>query len=159
MSGQTHIMIWRCWFHVGFPQVAPIAYQISFSIRSPRQCVRIQTFQTPVFHQAIHASLAHVTTSSVSQTGQIYGAEYHSYLDQCTIKGPRIDFETFHHAWNFGFLTPEDGTDRFSRKVGKKLPLLASLCNKPEECSPHMPHYWFVFSFFIWAKLAGRHGP
>jgi hypothetical protein len=26
----------------------------------------------------------------------------------------------------FGFLTPEDGTDSFSRNVGKKVPLLAA---------------------------------
>jgi len=26
----------------------------------------------------------------------------------------------------FGFLTPEGGTDRFSRNVGKELPLLAA---------------------------------
>jgi hypothetical protein len=27
---------------------------------------------------------------------------------------------------DFGFLNPEDGTERLSRKVGKKLPLLAA---------------------------------
>ena len=27
---------------------------------------------------------------------------------------------------NFGFLTPENGTDRLSRNVGKKLPLLTA---------------------------------
>ena len=27
---------------------------------------------------------------------------------------------------SFGFLTPEDGTDRLSRNFGKKLPLLAA---------------------------------
>jgi hypothetical protein len=31
-----------------------------------------------------------------------------------------------HYCQSLGLLTPEDGTDRFSRKVGKKLPLLAA---------------------------------
>jgi hypothetical protein len=35
----------------------------------------------------------------------------------------------------FGFLNPEDGTDRLSWNFGKKLPLLAAY--NPEECSSH----------------------
>jgi len=33
----------------------------------------------------------------------------------------------FNYKTDFGSLTPEDGTDRLSRKVGKKLPLLAKV--------------------------------
>jgi hypothetical protein len=31
-----------------------------------------------------------------------------------------------HHRFSFGFLNPEDGTERLSRNVGKKLPLSAA---------------------------------
>ena len=35
----------------------------------------------------------------------------------------------------FGFLNPEDGTDRFSRNVGKKLPLLSALWSRRAQSS------------------------
>ena len=41
----------------------------------------------------------------------------------------------------FRFSTPEDGTDKSSRNVGKKLPLQGSLRNNSEECCSHQTNY------------------
>jgi len=44
------------------------------------------------------------------------------WVPSAGVKDPEERFLLF----SFEFLTPEDGTDRFSRNVGKKLPLLAA---------------------------------
>jgi len=47
-------------------------------------------------------------------------------LDFYAISGLHSEVDENWALPNFGFLTPEDGTDNLSRYVGKKLPLLAA---------------------------------
>jgi hypothetical protein len=54
-------------------------------------------------------------------------AEHCALLGYCATSGGNL-LPKFGESGtqNFGFLTPENGTDKLSRKVSKKLPLLAA---------------------------------
>jgi len=50
--------------------------------------------------------------------------------------------EVYENDASFLFLIPEDGTDRLSRNVGKKLPLLAAQLTNRAQFSNMQYHRW-----------------
>ena len=56
----------------------------------------------------------------------LVGARHIVHLSRVRVK-QQVVVISYRRFGLFGFLTPEDGTDRLSRNIGRKLPLLAVL--------------------------------